>query len=55
MFRRHRPTALSADPNYPRLWQIVSKNNQNRYNGYQKKTSRPIAIVDMVPKGGTAR
>ncbi|OBH61887.1 nitroreductase family deazaflavin-dependent oxidoreductase [Mycobacterium sp. E2479] len=42
---------LSGDPDYQRLWQIVNKNNQNRYNEYQKKTSRPIPVVVLAPKG----
>ena len=41
---------LSGDPDYQRLWQIVNKNNQNRYNEYQKKTSRPIPVVVLAPK-----
>jgi F420H(2)-dependent quinone reductase len=32
------------DADYPRLWQLANKNNANRYNGYQRKTSRPIPI-----------
>jgi deazaflavin-dependent oxidoreductase (nitroreductase family) len=36
---------LPGDPDYSRLWQIVNKNNSNRYAGYQKKTSRPIPVV----------
>jgi F420H(2)-dependent quinone reductase len=32
------------DSDYDRLWQLVNKNNGNRYNGYQSKTSRPIPI-----------
>ena len=38
-------SVLPADPEYARLWQIVNKNNSNRYAGYQKKTSRPIPVV----------
>ncbi|OBG54515.1 MULTISPECIES: nitroreductase family deazaflavin-dependent oxidoreductase [unclassified Mycobacterium] len=36
---------LPDDPDYPRLWQIVNKNNGDRYTAYQKKTSRPIPVV----------
>jgi len=36
---------LPADPDYARLWQIVNKNNGNRYEAYQTKTSRPIPVV----------
>jgi len=42
---------LPDDPDYPRLWQIVDKNNQNRYIEYQKRTSRPIPVVVLTPKG----
>jgi deazaflavin-dependent oxidoreductase (nitroreductase family) len=46
--KRFRVTAhpvLPADPDYTRLWQIVNKNNSNRYEAYQTKTSRPIPVV----------
>jgi F420H(2)-dependent quinone reductase len=36
---------LPDDPDYARLWQIVNKNNANRYESYQKRTSRPIPVV----------
>ena len=36
---------LPDDPDYARLWQIVNKNNPNRYDGYQRRTSRPIPVV----------
>jgi len=36
---------LPDDPDYPRLWRIVNANNANRYDGYQAKTDRPIAVV----------
>ena len=32
------------DADYQRLWQLVNKNNANRYKGYQSKTSRPMMI-----------
>jgi len=41
---------LPGDPDYARLWQIVNKNNGNRYEAYQKKTSRPIAVVVLTPR-----
>ena len=41
---------LPGDTDYPRLWQIVNKNNGNRYAGYQKKTSRPIPVVVLTPR-----
>jgi deazaflavin-dependent oxidoreductase (nitroreductase family) len=40
---------LPTDPEYSRLWQIVNKNNSNRYAAYQKKTSRPIPVVVLTP------
>ena len=40
---------LPDDPDYARLWQIVNKNNSNRYVAYQKKTSRPIPVVILKP------
>jgi deazaflavin-dependent oxidoreductase (nitroreductase family) len=33
------------DSDYQRLWQIVNENNANRYNGYQRRTSRPIPVI----------
>ncbi len=35
------------DSDYQRMWQIVNKNNGNRYNGYQRRTSRPIPIFEL--------
>lgn len=51
--RRLRVTArtlLPADPDYPRLWSIVNKNNADRYTEYQKKTKRPLAVVVLTPR-----
>lgn len=39
-----------GEPDYDRLWQIVNKNNGNRYEAYQKKTSRPIPVVILTPR-----
>jgi deazaflavin-dependent oxidoreductase (nitroreductase family) len=33
------------DPDYARLWKLVNDNNSNRYDAYQKKTTRPIPVV----------
>jgi deazaflavin-dependent oxidoreductase (nitroreductase family) len=41
---------LPDDPDYARLWQIVNENNGNRYEAYQKKTSRPIPVVVLTPR-----
>lgn len=38
------------DPDYPRMWQVVNKNNANRYAGYQKRTTRPIPVVALTPR-----
>jgi F420H(2)-dependent quinone reductase len=38
------------DPDYARLWQVVNKNNANRYEGYQKRTTRPIPVVALTPR-----
>jgi deazaflavin-dependent oxidoreductase (nitroreductase family) len=50
--KRFRVTAspvLPDNPDYARLWQIVNKNNSNRYEAYQKNTSRPIPVVVLTP------
>jgi F420H(2)-dependent quinone reductase len=41
---------LPDDPDYARLWQIVNRNNSNRYEAYQKKTTRPIPVVVLTPR-----
>jgi deazaflavin-dependent oxidoreductase (nitroreductase family) len=33
------------DPDYARLWKLVNDNNGNRYDEYQKQTTRPIPVV----------
>ncbi|MEA2669836.1 MAG: hypothetical protein QOG45_56, partial [Chloroflexota bacterium] len=43
-----RPT-LPDDPDYTRRWTIVNAVNKQRYTQYQKKTERPIAIVELRP------
>ncbi|MGO9925257.1 MAG: nitroreductase family deazaflavin-dependent oxidoreductase [Mycobacterium sp.] len=45
--RRFPVTARKVGPDdsdYARLWELVNKNNGNRYNGYQSRTARPIPI-----------
>jgi deazaflavin-dependent oxidoreductase (nitroreductase family) len=37
------------DPDYPRLWKLVNDNNSNRYDGYQKRTTRRIPIIALTP------
>ena len=33
------------DPDYTRLWKLVNDNNSDRYDAYQKRTTRPIPVV----------
>ncbi|MBO0679666.1 nitroreductase family deazaflavin-dependent oxidoreductase [Mycolicibacterium sp. S2-37] len=40
---------LPDDPDYARLWRIVNDNNSGRYDAYQKRTTRPIPIVELTP------
>lgn len=35
----------TSDPEYPRLWRLVNDMNRGRYDGYQRRTARPIALV----------
>jgi F420H(2)-dependent quinone reductase len=34
-----------GDPDYGRLWKLANDHNANRYDAYQKKTTRPIPLV----------
>jgi F420H(2)-dependent quinone reductase len=34
-----------GDPDYARLWKLVNDKNGNRYDEYQKKTTRSIPVV----------
>lgn len=38
-----------SDPDYERLWKLVNENNRDRYTAYQRKTSRPIAVIAIRP------
>ena len=38
------------DSDYPRLWELVNKNNANRYSDYQTRTSRPIPVFLLTPR-----
>jgi deazaflavin-dependent oxidoreductase (nitroreductase family) len=38
-----------ADAEYGRLWRLVNDNNHGRYDAYQRKTARPIALVVVSP------
>ena len=37
------------DTDFVRLWQLVNSVNGNRYDAYQTKTTRPIALVVLDP------
>lgn len=41
------------DPEFKRLWEIVNdmKGNKDRYNGYQKRTTRAIPVIKLTPEG----
>lgn len=46
--RRFPASALevgASDPDYARLWKLVNEKNSNRYDGYQKKTTRRIPLI----------
>lgn len=36
-------------PDYERLWKAVNKANSGRYDAYQSRTERPIALVVLTP------
>ncbi len=38
-----------ADPEYTRLWKLVNDKNYGRYDRYQTKTERKIALVVVTP------
>jgi len=38
------------DADYPRLWDIVNRNNRDIYRGYQQRTSRPIPVIVLTPR-----
>ena len=40
---------LPGDTDYDRLWGIVNANNANRYQAYQRRTSRPIPLIVLTP------
>jgi deazaflavin-dependent oxidoreductase (nitroreductase family) len=40
-----------GDPDYDRLWKLVNDNNGDRYTAYQEKTTRPIPVVALTPRG----
>lgn len=38
-----------GEPDYERLWRLANANNHNRFDGYQKRTARPIPLVVLTP------
>jgi deazaflavin-dependent oxidoreductase (nitroreductase family) len=46
----HARPVLPDDPGYARMWEIVNKANHGQYRAYQRKTDRPIAIVELTPR-----
>jgi F420H(2)-dependent quinone reductase len=49
--RRHATATVigSEDPDYARVWKLVNDNNGDRYDAYQRQTSRPIPVVALTP------
>ncbi|NHN57386.1 nitroreductase family deazaflavin-dependent oxidoreductase [Calidifontibacter sp. DB0510] len=41
---------LPGDPDFARRWELCNKVNAGRYTGYQKRTTRPIPIVELTPR-----
>jgi len=41
---------LPGDQDYARLWQIVNKEHSDRFEAYQRRTSRPIPVIVLNPK-----
>ncbi|MBS9535345.1 nitroreductase family deazaflavin-dependent oxidoreductase [Mycobacterium sp. M1] len=44
---------LPDDSDYARLWRVVNDNNANRYDAYQRRTSRPIPVIALTPTAST--
>jgi F420H(2)-dependent quinone reductase len=38
-----------GDPGYARLWQLANDGNRGRYQRYQARTSRPLALLVVTP------
>jgi hypothetical protein len=41
---------LPDDADYVRLWKIANENNSDRYDAYQERTDRPIAVIELSPR-----
>ena len=39
----------AGDADYARLWRLVNEVNHGRYDAYQRRTTRPIALVLLTP------
>jgi deazaflavin-dependent oxidoreductase (nitroreductase family) len=39
----------SDDPDYARVWKLVNDKNDDRYDAYQRSTTRPIPVVALTP------
>ena len=42
----------ASHPSYPRLWALMNRVNHGRYDAYQRRTTRPIALVVLTPAEG---
>jgi len=40
---------VRGDADYERLWDLVNKENGDRYRSYQRATTRPIPMVVLTP------
>jgi deazaflavin-dependent oxidoreductase (nitroreductase family) len=47
--RRRMRAHIADSRERTRLWPLVNKNNSNRYDGYQAKTTRQIPLVVLSP------
>ncbi|HVA20461.1 MAG TPA: nitroreductase family deazaflavin-dependent oxidoreductase [Solirubrobacteraceae bacterium] len=47
--RGHAAAIDAANPDYARLWTLMNSTNHRRYDHYQSQTSRPIALVMIMP------
>jgi len=39
----------AGDPDHPRLWQLANDASHGRYDRYQARTSRPMAVLVVTP------
>ncbi len=40
----------AQDAEHERLWRLVNANNHARYEGYQRRTQRPIPVIVVTPQ-----